>query len=58
MITRDRLSNLAKLSPRMGKLLQDENQLSNMIISSTAIRVKSTAVSVTEACDYKGNVLS
>ncbi|MRN62395.1 MAG: hypothetical protein FIO03_10205 [Nitrosopumilales archaeon] len=43
-------------APRMGKLLQKEKLIPDVILSSTAIRASATAESVVKACGYKGEV--
>ena len=43
-------------APCMGKLLQKEKLIPNVIISSTAIRAYATAKSVAKACGYKGEI--
>src|SRR5262245_46628964 len=44
-------------APRMGKLMRDERLLPDLIISSDAVRARSTAEAVAEAARYPGTIL-
>lgn len=46
-----------KDAPRMGKLLRREGVLPGLIISSTALRARTTAELAAQACGYTGEVL-
>lgn len=41
-------------APRMGKLLSDEDLVPDLILSSTALRARTTAELAAEACGYSG----
>ena len=43
-------------APRMGRLLKKEHLVPDIIISSTAIRARSTAEAVAKASGYKGDI--
>ena len=43
-------------APRIGKILQKEKLIPDVISSSTAMRASATAESVVKACRYKGEV--
>lgn len=43
-------------APRMGELLDQEDLVPDLIISSTAKRARKTAKAVAKACDYDGEV--
>lgn len=44
-------------APRIGKILKDQNLIPNLIISSTAIRAKTTANLVAKACKFKEEII-
>ena len=44
-------------APRMGRLMKKENLVPDVIISSTAIRARSTAEAVAKASGYKGEIV-
>jgi phosphohistidine phosphatase len=46
-----------KAAPRMGKLLQDEGVIPELIISSTAQRCRETVELLTAACDFTGEII-
>lgn len=43
-------------APRMGRLLAEENLLPDLVLSSTAIRARTTAEMVAEAAGYDGEI--
>lgn len=43
-------------APNMGRLLQKEELVPDMILSSTALRARDTAVIVAKSCHYKGQI--
>jgi phosphohistidine phosphatase len=43
-------------APRMGLLLQNEELVLDIILSSTAVRARDTAVRVAKSCHYKGQI--
>ena len=43
-------------APRMGSLLQDEDLIPDLILSSSAVRAQNTALLVAEACTYAGEI--
>lgn len=43
-------------APRMGRLLRDEELLPDLILSSSAVRARTTARLVAEACGYEGPI--
>ena len=45
-----------KTTPRMGKLIKDEDLVPDLIISSTALRAKKTAEDVAKTSKYSGDV--
>src|SRR5919197_6115832 len=42
---------------RMGKLIKDKDIIPSFIISSTALRAKTTAELVAKGCGYKGDIV-
>ena len=42
---------------RMGKLIRDERLIPDLILSSTALRAKTTTELVAEGCKYKGKIV-
>ena len=44
-------------APRMGRLMKKENLVPDVIISSTAIRARSTAEAVAKTSGYKGEII-
>ncbi len=44
-------------APRMGQWIREQGLCPGLIASSTAIRAKTTAQCVAEACDYRGEVV-
>ena len=46
-----------KAAPRMGKLLRDEALVPDRIISSTAVRAKTTAERVAKSSEFRGKIL-
>jgi len=42
---------------RMGKLIKDQDMIPTLIISSTALRAKSTAEFVAKGCGYQGDIV-
>ena len=45
-----------RTAPLMGKLLQDEDLIPDLIICSSAVRTHTTAMLVAEACAYTGEI--
>ena len=45
-----------KTAPQMGHLLRDQGLVPDLIVSSTAVRARSTAEAAAEACGYRGEV--
>jgi phosphohistidine phosphatase len=43
-------------APRMGRLLQKEELVPDIILSSTAVRARDTAVRLAKSCYYKGQI--
>ena len=39
-------------APRMGRLIRDEDLVPELILSSSAVRARNTALAVAEACDH------
>ena len=46
-----------RIAPLMGRLLKKEDLVPDIIISSTAIRARSTAKAVAKASGYKGEII-
>ena len=52
------LDELAKKDAlQMGKLIRDKDLIPDFILSSTAVRAKTTTELVAEGCEYKGDIL-
>ena len=52
------LDELAKKGAlQMGKLIRDKNLIPDFILSSTALRAKTTTELVAEGCGYKGDIV-
>ncbi len=45
-----------KAAPFMGKLLTEKGITPNIILSSPALRAKTTAIAVAQSCNYKGEI--
>ena len=45
-----------RTAPLMGALLQDEDLIPDLILSSSAVRSYMTVLLVAKACDYKGDI--
>ena len=44
-------------APRMGELIEAEDLVPDLILSSTALRARQTAVLVADACGYQGEIM-
>jgi phosphohistidine phosphatase len=44
-------------APRMGRLIREEGLIPDIILSSTALRARMTAESVTDQCGYAGEII-
>ena len=45
-----------KTAPLMGHLLREKNLVPDLVVSSTAVRARSTAEAAAEACGYPGEI--